>query len=196
MLILPIGFGTDGKDKFSFESEAEREWVDILKELAKDDNTAGDRVATRKLVGKKNPNAGRTNLLGETEPEFIGESKYIYMWGKNYVGNSSIKFEYYMGALHSSYPDFVMKDSFGRIHIFEVKSVNISSNMVGGFENNIYKSKVEELKKAYKQASKLTDQIFYLPIMREDTWRIYQYMGGDEKIMSKEEFIAFCKQPS
>lgn len=116
------------------------------------------------------------------------------MWGKNYVSNSAIKFEYYMGAKHSSYPDFIMKDGFGRAHIFEVKSVNISSNMVGGFENNIYKAKLEELKKAYKQASKLTDQIFYLPILRDDNWRIFRYMGGDEKQLSKDEFVDFCKQ--
>lgn len=117
------------------------------------------------------------------------------MWGKNYVSNSAIKFEYYMGAKHSSYPDFIMKDNFGRIHIFEVKSVNISSGMVGGFENNIYKTKVEALKKAYKQASKLTNQIFYLPILKEDCWRIFRYMGGDERILSKEEFIDACKRP-
>lgn len=53
-----------------------------------------------------------------------------------------------------------MKDSFGRVHIFEVKSVNISSNMVGGFDNNIYKAKLEELKKAYKQASRKLPNIY------------------------------------
>ena len=186
---------TDGKDKFSFDSEAEREWVDILKELSKDDNINGDRVAVRKMVGHKNPAAGTKNLFGDVEQEFIGEAKNVYMWGKNYVANSEIKFEYYLGALHSSYPDFVMKDSYGRIHIFEVKSVNVSSNMVGGFDNNIYKTKLEELKKAYKQASKLTNQIFYLPILRDDSWRIFRYMDGDERILTKEEFIDACKRP-
>lgn len=185
---------TDGKDKFSFDSEAEREWVDILKELLKDDNINGNRVATRRTVGRRNPAAGQKNLFGEAEPEFIGDTRNIYMWGKNYVSNSAIKFEYYMGAKHSSYPDFIMKDSFGRIHIFEVKSVNISSNIVGGFENNIYKAKVEELKKAYKQASKLTDQIFYLPILKDDTWRIFRYMNGEEDTLSKDEFVDFCKK--
>ena len=186
---------TDGKDKFSFDSDAERQWVDILKDLSKEDNINGDRVTIRKTVGKKNPAAGQKNLLGETEPEFIGDARNIYMWGKNYVSNSAIKFEYYMGAKHSSYPDFIMKDSFGRIHIFEVKSVNISSNMVGGFENNIYKAKVEELKKAYRQASRLTDQIFYLPILKDDNWRIFRYMNGEEKTLSKDEFVDFCKKP-
>lgn len=134
----------------------------------KDDVAFGDgRVGKRVIVGNKNPKAGEVNLFGEKEPEFL-DTKQVYLWGKNYVANSPIKFEYYLGALHSSYPDFVMKDSYDRVHIFEVKSVNISANMVGGFDNNIYKTKLEELKKAYKQASKLTEQIFYLPILRDD----------------------------
>lgn len=183
----------DGNDKFSFDSEAEREWTELLKDLSKDDVTIGDgRVGKRVTVGKKNPKDGEVDLLGNIEPAFL-DAKQVYLWGKNYVANSSIKFEYYLGTLHSSYPDFVMKDSFGRVHIFEVKSVNISSNMVGGFDNNIYKTKLEELKKAYKQASKITNQIFYLPILRDDKWRIFQYINGVEKTLTKDEFVNFCK---
>ena len=183
----------DGKDKFSFDSEAEREWTEILKDLTKDDLTVGgERVGKSVTVGKQNPKAGVVNLFGEKEPELL-ETKQVYLWGKNYVANSSIKFEYHLGALHTSYPDFVMKDSLDRVHIFEVKSVNVSSNMVGGFDNNIYKEKLEELKKAYKQASKLTKQIFYLPILRDDSWRIFQYIGGNEKTLTKDEFASFCK---
>ena len=150
------------------------------------------RVGKRVTVGKQNPKADMDDLFGGKEPELL-ETKQIYLWGKNYVANSPIKFEYYLGALHSSYPDFVMKDSFGRVHIFEVKSVNISSSMVGGFDNNIYKTKLEELKKAYKQASKLTGQIFYLPILRDDNWRVFQYVAGSEKLLTKDEFVNFCK---
>jgi len=183
----------DGKDKFSFDSEAERVWTSILKDLTKDDTADGNgRVGKRVTVGKQNPKAGAVDLFGEKEPELL-ETKQVYLWGKNYVANSPIKFEYYLGTLHSSYPDFVMKDSFNRVHIFEVKSVNISSNMVGGFDNNIYKTKLEELKKAYKQASKLTEQIFYLPILRDDNWRIFQYAAGCEKTLTKDEFVNFCK---
>jgi type III restriction enzyme len=183
----------DGKEKFSFDSEAERVWTSILKDLTKDDFFDGNgRVGKRITIGKKNPKAGAADLFGGTEQEFL-EAKQVYLWGKNYVANSPIKFEYYLGALHSSYPDFVMKDSFNRVHIFEVKSVNISSSMVGGFDNNIYKTKLEELKKAYRQASKLTEQIFYLPILRDDRWRIFQYVAGSEKILTKDEFVAFCK---
>jgi type III restriction enzyme len=183
----------DGKEKFAFDSEAERAWTSILKDLAKDDLAVGDgRVGKRVTVGKKNPKAGAADLFGGKEPELL-ETKQVYLWGKNYVANSPIKFEYYLGALHSSYPDFVLKDSFDRVHIFEVKSVNISSSMVGGFDNNIYKTKLEELKKAYKQASKLTEQIFYLPILRDDDWRIFQYVAGNEKTLTKDEFVSFCK---
>lgn len=183
----------DGKEKFAFDSEAERAWTNLLKDLTKDDTADGNgRVGKRVTVGKKNPKADLTGLFGEKEPELL-ETKQVYLWGKNYVANSQIKFEYYLGALHSSYPDFVMKDSFGRVHIFEVKSVNISSEMVGGFDNNIYKTKLEELKKAYRQASIITEQIFYLPIMRDDNWRIFQYVAGREKTLTKDEFLNFCK---
>ena len=183
----------DGIDRFAFDSDAEREWTSILKDLTKEDLTAGEgHVGKSIMVGKKNLKAGSVNLFGEKEPEFLAP-KQVYLWGKNYVANSSIKFEYYLGKTHSSYPDFVMKDSFNRVHIFEVKSVNISSDLPGGFDNNIYKSKLAELKKAYKQASKLTSQIFYLPILREDNWRIFQYVDGDEKTLTKDEFVDFCK---
>lgn len=180
----------DGQDRFAFDSKAECEWADILKELAKDDNNDGKRVAKRVEIGIKNPKAGQSVLLGEDEADLI-VSKNIYLWGKNYVDSSPIKFEYYSGALHSSYPDFVMKDSYDRVHIFEVKSVNISPKMT--VDNNLYKIKVEELKKAYKQASKLTKQIFYLPIQKDDTWRIFQYADGEEEILTKDKFISYCK---
>lgn len=184
----------DGKEKFAFDSEAERAWTSILKDLVKDDLTDSDgRVGKRVTVGKKNPRAGSTDLFGEKEPELL-ETKQIYLWGKNYLANSSIKFEYFLGTPRFSYPDFVMKDSFGRVHIFEVKSVNISSSVTGGFDNNIYKTKLEELKEAYKQASKLTNQIFYLPILKDDNWRIFQYVAGNEKTLTKDEFVGFCKK--
>jgi len=184
----------DGKDKYSFDSEAERHWADILKDLSKEDTDDDkNRVGKRIKVGKLNPNAGTRTLPG-MEVDFIGETRQIYLWGKNYLPHSQIKFEYYLGAKYSSYPDFIMKDSYGRIHIFEIKSVNKSSGMPGGFEGIVYENKFAELKKAYKQASKLTRQIFYLPVMRDENWRIFQYMDGNEKTLSKDEFIHFCKR--
>ena len=153
----------DGAEKFSFDSEAEREWADILKDLS------------GKIISRE-----------ETD------DKEIYLWGKNYVSNSAIKFEYYMGAKHSSFPDFVMKDKFGRVHIFEVKSVNISSNF--NIDNNIYKTKIAALKECYKQASKLTEQIFYLPVIDRNVWQITQFYNGEEKTLSKDLFEGFVKK--
>ncbi len=168
----------DGATKFSFDSEAERAFADILKDMS-NDNFA------KVKVGKKSKQLELG--LGEAEPE-----KDVLLWGKNYVGNSPIKFEYYMGALHSSYPDFVMKDKHGRIHIFEVKSVNISKDF--GFDNNIYKRKIAELKKAYNQASVLTGQIFYLPVVDGDVWQITQYVNGEERTLSQAQFEAFVRE--
>lgn len=82
-----------------------------------------------------------------------------------------------------------MKDKFDRIHIFEVKSVNQSASM--SFDNNIYISKVAELMKCYKQASKLTEQIFYLPVQREDVWTITMYEKGNERTLTIDQFRSF-----
>lgn len=138
---------------------------------------------------KKNEMAGQKNLFGEIEKDTVINEKEVFLWGKNFVPESGIKFEYYLGAVHSSYPDFVMKDKFGRIHIFEVKSVNQSASF--GFDNNIYISKVTELKKCYKQASIVTGHIFYLPIMKEDVWRITKYQNGIEETLTIDQFRNF-----
>lgn len=107
--------------------------------------------------------------------------------------NNEIKFEYYLDGLHNSYPDFIMKDSFDRIHLFEVKSVNISSSVNYGFDSMQYKMKVEELKRCYKQASKLTGYIFYLPVLKDEIWFITQLIDGNENRMTKEQFTNFVK---
>ncbi|HPL55823.1 MAG TPA: DEAD/DEAH box helicase family protein [Bacilli bacterium] len=180
-------------DRFSFDSEAERVWATILMNLVKEDNEDDERVGKRIRVGKRNPKAGQKNLFDEIEPEFLPPNergKGIYLWGKNYIGNSPIKFEYYMGALHSSYPDFIMKDNYNRIHIFEVKSLNVGLSFM---DNNLYIAKIAELKKCYKQASKLTKQIFYLPIQQGDDWQITQYLNGEEKILTRSQFEKFVK---
>ena len=83
-----------------------------------------------------------------------------------------------------------MKDCYDRIHIFEVKSLNESSKIVG-IDREKYSDKVRELKKCYEMASKLTKQYFYLPILRDDVWHITQYYNGEVKELSKEQFISF-----
>ena len=174
----------DGAEKFSFDSDAEKDWADVLKDVS---STSIASVVTGKK--EKNEFAGTVNLFGEIQNDTIVDEKEVFLWGKNYVPESTIKFEYYLGALHSSFPDFIMKDRFGRIHIFEVKSVNQSASF--GFDNNIYLAKVAELKKCYKQASLLTGHIFYLPIMRDDIWRITAYMNGEENTFTIDQFRNF-----
>ncbi len=172
----------DGAEKFSFDSDAEKDWADVLKEISA---TSIASVVT----GKKNVMEGQTNLFGEVTNADFADEKEVFLWGKNYVPESTIKFEYYLGALHSSYPDFIMKDKFGRIHIFEVKSVNQSASF--GFDNNLYIAKVDALKKCYRQASVVTGHIFYLPIMREDIWRITKYQNGEETTLTIDQFRKF-----
>lgn len=185
----------DGRDRFSFDSEAEQEWASIIKELVSDDadDLDGKRVGKRVITGKRNPNCGQVNLFGEIEPEKI-DAVPKYVWGKNYLHNSEIKFEYCMGGVHSSFPDFIMKDSYDRIHIFEVKSVNISNAMPAAFDAVSYRLKVEELKKCYKQASRLTGYYFYLPVLRNDEWRITQLSNGKEVNMNLNQFKSFIKK--
>ncbi len=184
----------DGNEKFSFDSESEKEWAEILKDLVKEDTLSdeGARVGKIIAVGDTNRRAGQIDIEGGTSPELLNLKKF-YLWGKNYLPNSQIKFEYYLGATYSSYPDFVMKDAFNRIHIFEVKSVNKSSKFSSIIDDNKYHQKINELKKAYLHASKLTHQIFYLPILKDDRWYVYQYLEGKENILTKDQFINFCK---
>ena len=162
----------DGQDKFSFDSEAEREWASILKDISAD---------------SKQLNLQQGEL-------FDNMSQKVCLWGKNYLPNSPIKFEYYMGTTLNSYPDFIMKDKFDRIHIFEVKSINKSNTVL--MDEQQYKEKIIELKKCYKQASKITNQIFYLPIIEKDTWKITRFMNGEEETLTKDKFCEDIVNPS
>ena len=155
----------DGNDKFSFDSEAEREWASILKDLS-----------CRYVEKMEDP-----NIDGDR-----------YLWGKNFLANSEIKFEYYLNGIHSSYPDFVMKDSQGYIHLFEVKSVNVANHTQ--FDSEEYKKKLNELKTCYKQCSILTDNYYYLPILKDDVWHIHYVVKGQEGIMTKEQFMNWMKE--
>jgi type III restriction enzyme len=158
----------DGQNKFSFDSEAEREWTNILKDLSGD---------TKKIIDKQ-------GYLFKN-----GDENAICLWGKNYFPNSAIKFEYYMGETLNSFPDFIMKDKFDRVHIFEVKSVNKAASQF--IDDNLYNAKIAELKKCYKQASILTNQIFYLSVLDKDIWQITRYMNGNEETLSKDTFKTF-----
>lgn len=154
---------------FSFDSEAERKWAIMLQ-----------RIAQNGLVAAK-----------LQEDDLFGGEKEIYLWGKNYIPNSDIKFEYYLQGVHSSYPDFIMKDKKGNIHIFEVKSVNDSNAF--NINADDYANKIIELKKSYKQASKLTKHIFYLPVLKDHNWSITRYKDGQEDEITEKMFIDSLK---
>ena len=151
----------------------------------------GQKIGKRIQVGKRNPKAGNVTLFGE-EPEKL-ETANKYLWGKNYPYNSSIKYEYCLGAVHASYPDFIMQDRFDRIHLFEVKSVNIANATPAAFDSMEYKLKLEELKRCYKQASLLTGYIFYLPVLKDDEWHITRLQNGLEDSLTEKQFKDFIR---
>lgn len=174
----------DGSEKFSFDSDAERDWADILKDIS---FSSMKSIKTGKKKLSKQTE-GQTNLFNNDSSEYVSEND-VFLWGKNYVPESMIKFEYYLDAVRSSYPDFIMKDKFDRIHIFEVKSVNQSSRTQ--LDKDIYIAKINELIKCYKHASKLTKQYFYFPILKEDTWTIKKYDNGNEETLTLDQFRHF-----
>lgn len=151
----------NGDDEFSFDSQAEKEWAKKMKRLAKANGA-------------------------EIDIESVDEYDEIYLWGKNFPLNSEIKYEYYANGIHSSYPDFILKDKLGRIHIFEVKSVNKSA--AHNIDTKEYENKVKELHKCYEACSKkLPDYRFYLPVMKDEEWRIHRYLNGDYKELTIDD---------
>ena len=179
---------------FAFDSDAEKEWACIIQNLAKDDTNEPEprRVAERVLVGKSNPLAGKINADGSVEPTKINTARK-YLWGKNFIANSEIKYEYCLDGIHVSYPDFVMEDCFGRIHIFEVKSVNIANATPATFDSEAYKRKMDELIRCYKQASIMTGHVFYLPVRKDDEWHITRLLCGEQDTLTLDQFKDYVK---
>lgn len=149
-------------DEYGFDSEAEKSFFKILKDI-------------RKKCCKY----------------IMVDNEKIYLFGKNFIDNSNIKYDYYHTKKHTSYPDFIFKDKKNRIHIFEVKSVN--KNSLYNLDEEEYKEKIEKLKKAYIYASKMTGYIFYISIQIEDDWQIWKYENGiaDDNFMNKDMFIDY-----
>ncbi len=127
------------------------------------------------------------------EKEFAKVLKRFHAkkWGKNFYPNSKIKFEYMLYSKHNSFPDFIVQDKNKKVHIFEVKSFNKAENLV--INSNEYNEKVLELCKMYAVASSLTTQVFYIPIMYEDKWKIYQYKDGNETIFTMADFKEYFR---
>ena len=153
----------DNDDEFYFDSDAERKFAKLLK-----------KEISKNIAKEKN------DLFEE-----------FSLFGKNFTQNSNISFEYYNFGIHKSYPDFIVKDKNGIIHIFEVKSVNKSGNSF--INEDEYNNKVNQLEKCYKFASKKTNQVFYLPILDDETWKITKYKNGEEKEITKDDLTSqFC----
>ena len=153
----------DSETDFSFDSYAEKRWAEELKDI-------------------------RSSSIQEVKD--LTSTKFL--WGKNYPFNSEVKFEYYLDGIHSSYPDFVMKDKNGFIHIFEVKSVNVSNKIK--LDEKEYKEKIKALENCYKECSKKTGHFFYLPILDNNIWKITRFIDGEKSIITLDELKkSFCR---
>lgn len=150
----------DSETDFSFDSYAEKRWAEELKDI-------------------------RSSSIQEVKD--LTSTKFL--WGKNYPFNSEVKFEYYLDGIHTSYPDFVMKDKNGFIHIFEVKSVNVSNKIK--LDEKEYKEKIKALENCYKECSKKTGHLFYLPILDKNIWKITRFIDGNKDEITLKQFKAF-----
>lgn len=169
----------DGSDKFSFDSEAEREWASILQDVSRNH-------AAVQATGELNPNRGRIRTDGTDEPERLSKDEKM-LWGKNFLTNSEIRYEYYLNGQHFSYPDFVLKDNRNKIHLFEVKSVNVSNS--AQFDSDEYKEKILALQECYRFCSAITGYSFYLPVLKDEVWQISRFSDGHEETLSKDAFV-------
>lgn len=135
------------------------------------------------------------NANGDNEYHFdsVAEKEFAkilrdtgnHLFGKNYYPNSNVCFEYFDQVVKKSYPDFILKDRNGIIHIFEVKSLEKSISF--NFDSNEYKDKIANIAESYLYASKITNQIFYIPIMVNKKWVILNYNNGIEKTITVDE---------
>lgn len=116
----------------------------------------------------------------------LDEEKDILLVGKNYLQNSEIKYEYYADGSHFSYPDFVLKDKYDRIFLFEVKSMNISSSLQ--IDTKVYQEKVEILKDLYSKVSSKVEHYFCLPILNGKSWTVHCYYKGVHYELKEDQF--------
>jgi len=158
----------DEDTAFYFDSKAEKKWFSILKGL------------------------NRQQVIYSLE---TGEGDKIYLFGKNYTVESEIRYEYYEdGVIRSSYPDFLLEDVKGNIHIFESKSLDEKAGSI--IDRDEYEAKIENLKMCYKAASRnaMTGHYFYIPILEDNVWTIYSYIDGRERVIDgQEDFVRYMK---
>lgn len=108
----------------------------------------------------------------------LSDDSEVYLIGKNYPPQSDIRYEYYnKDGRHFSYPDFVMKNTKDEYFLFEVKSVNTSSNQ--NIDSQDYLQKVEALKDFYCAVSSKVNHYFCLPILNGNDWNINVFFKGE-----------------
>ncbi len=152
----------ESDEEFSFDSDAESRWVKVLKKYCKEGH------------------------IKKADIDLFGNN-VVFLWGKNYLPNSQVKFQYFNNGIHDSYPDFIMEDSNGKIHLFEIKSLNNNRNLT--IDQMEYNNKIQALKDCYKACSRITNQVFYIPILACNVWRIIRYKNGEEDNLSEEQFL-------
>ncbi len=159
----------DGGERIPFDSDAECSWANYLERIAR-------KKAKEVPVTKKND----LELFSE-------ENNIAYLWGKNFLVNSDIKFEYYANGQHFSYPDFILVDKANHVHIMEVKSLNGDGTAM--FDVQAYRDKIMTLGKCYLACSKLLpDYRFYIPVLEGTDWTIHSYINGEERTITKQQF--------
>lgn len=160
----------DNGERIPFDSDAECLWASYLERLA--------RKKAKEVPVAKN---------GNTFDLFMEENPTAYLWGKNFLVNSDIKFEYYSDGQHFSYPDFVLVDKKDHVHIMEVKSLN--GDGTASFDVQAYRDKIMELGKCYLACSKLLNNYrFYIPVLEGTNWTIHCYVNGQESTLTKQQF--------
>ena len=158
----------DQGTRIPFDSEAECEWASML-----------ERLAYKK--------AKEVKVTTKNEMElFEQENSTAYLWGKNFLVNSDIKFEYYANGQHFSYPDFILVDKNEKVHIMEVKSLN--GDDTATFDVQAYRDKIMTLGKCYLACSRLLDNyVFYIPVLEGRTWSIHRYCHGEESTITEQQ---------
>jgi len=156
---------------FTFDSQAEVDWLNNLIDLTNQNSTKTLCRIVKNLEGN--------------------EGEIVYLFGKNYLAESEICYEYYLDGIHKSYPDYILKDSFDKLHLFEVKSVNMAS--VSSINRADYEKKVNALRNCYIYASKLTGYHFWIPIKKDNDWTIYHAYEGKEETVSYIKFERILK---
>lgn len=161
----------DNGERIPFDSDAECQWASYLERVAR-------RKAKEVVVTK-----------GDNVEMFADENSSAFLWGKNFLVNSDIKFEYYSNGQHFSYPDFILVDKNEHIHIMEVKSLNGDGTVF--FDVQAYRDKIMMLGKCYLACSRLLpDYRFYIPVLEGTTWSIHSYINGEENTITKQQFEA------